>query len=196
MKRRLSTVLVLTSFALFAMMPRVYAVPIISAGSATVTNGDTFTIPISITGAVNLTSFQFDLAFGPSILQVTATGVTENAFFAQGDSTVFISGFVDNTAGSILGVADALIFQSPVNGDGVLADVEFKAIGAGTSPLTLSNVFLNLSDSGFSVTNGAVCVHPVGATTCGSSNVPEPGTVALLAMGLGLLTWRRRLNAF
>jgi hypothetical protein len=91
-----------------------HAIPIITAGSAIVNIGDTFTIPVSITDAVDLTSFQFDLSFNASILQVTSTGVTESAFFTQGDITLFNPGFVDNIAGQILGVSDALIFQSHV----------------------------------------------------------------------------------
>jgi hypothetical protein len=199
MKRTLVAALALASLA--TVLPlRVEAIPVVSVGSTTVGVGDTFTIPVSITDAVDLTSFQFDLPFGASILQVTATGVTENAFFTQGDITVFIPGFVDNTTGQILGVFDALIFQSPVNGSGVLANIEFEAVNGGISPLILSNVFLNFDDSGFLVTNGQVCVNPPGGTTCPPpGQVPEPGTLALLAAGLAVLTWagggRARANA-
>lgn len=186
--------LVLAFFLAVGLNPGTsHAIPIITAGSAIVNVGDTFTIPVSITDAVDLTSFQFDLSFNALILQVTVTGVTESAFFTQGDITVFISGIVDNTNGQILGVSDALIFQSPVNGSGVLVNIEFDAIALGISPLTLSNVFLNLSNSGFDVENGEVCVKSPTATTCEPGGaVPVPGTLALLMMGLAVLTWRRR----
>ena len=193
MQRTLRVVLALASFAMLALPPRVEAIPLVSVGSATVNVGDTFTIPVSITDALDLTSFQFDLSFNGLILQVTATGVTESPFFTKADGTVFIPGIVDNTTGQILGVSDALIFQSPVNGSGVLANIEFDAIALGLSPLTLSNVFLNLSDSGFDVVNGEVCVKSPAAAACEPAGaVPEPGTATLLAMGFALLTWRRR----
>jgi hypothetical protein len=190
----------LVSLAVVAMLAvpfQVHAIPIVSVGSATVTLGDIFTVPVSITDAVDLRSFQFDLSFNPSIVQVTPTGVTESPFFTQGDITVFVPGVVDNTNGNILGVADALIFQPSVNGSGVLANIEFQATGVGTSPLTLSNVFLNDLNTGFAVTNGSVCVNPPRGNTCTPTPpvVPEPGTLALLlAAGLALFTGRQRTN--
>lgn len=199
LRLRVVTVLAFTLLAAAAFSPRSEAVPILSVGSATVAVGDTFTIPVSITDAVDLTSFQFDLSFDALILQ--AIGVTESAFFTQGDITVFIPGFIDNTTGQILGVSDALLFQPSVNGSGVLANIEFTAIGAGTSALTLSNVFLNLSDTGFTVTHGEVCVTSPTAPTCapgggggGGGQVPEPGTLALLTIGFAALNWRRWTN--
>ena len=181
------------ALASLALSSHVQAIPLVSVGSATVAVGDTFTIPISITDAADLTSFQFDLSFGASLLQVTATGVTEDAFFTQGDITVFIPGFVDNTAGQILGVSDALLFQPAVNGSGIVAHVEFTAAAAGTTPLALSNVFLNLLDTGFTVTSGEVCVTSPAAPACVPGGVvPEPGSLALLAAGLAFLGWRQR----
>ena len=134
---------VMTLFLMLSGMPQFgHAAPMISVGSATVNEFDTFTIPVSITDAVDLASWQFNLSFGPTILQVTATGVTESNFFTQGDITVFVPGFVDNALGHIFGVADALIFQPAVNGSGVLAYIEFTANAAGVSPLALSNSIL------------------------------------------------------
>jgi hypothetical protein len=170
----------------------------VSVGSATVTVGDIFTIPFSITNAVNVFNFQFDLLFNPSILQLGPNGVTDTPFFNQGDSTLLVA----FALGGDLFVSDSQngFTQSPVNGSGVLANIEFQAIAPGTSPLTLSGVILNdgvVSD--FSVTNGSVCVNPLRGNTCaqggGGGNVPEPGPLALLfAAGLALLTWRQRTS--
>ena len=95
--------------------------------------------------------------------------------------------------GQILGTSDALFIQPPVNGDGVLVDIEFHADAPGISPLTLSNTFLNLLDTGFAVTNGSVCVLAPGSSVCVSGgSVPEPGALILFSAALGLLVLRHR----
>jgi hypothetical protein len=62
-----------------------------------------------------------------------------------------------------------------------LANIEFTALVSGAPPLTLSNVFLNLSNQGFEIGNGAITV------------TPEPGSLVLLAGGLAFLAAGRRL---
>src|SRR6516162_3662968 len=62
--------------ALVAPNPsRAVPLPVLTAGSDTVNVGDVFTIPISIANVVALTSFQFDLAFDPTI--ITALSFTD-----------------------------------------------------------------------------------------------------------------------
>lgn len=159
----------------------VEATPEISAPFVTVGVGDTFTIPISITDAVDLTSWQFDLAFNPGI--VRANSVTEGPFLSSSgtQSTAFVPGFLDNAGGNILAVADFFTdFSTPPSGDGILANIEFLALAPGVSPLTLSNVFLNLLDQGFEINNGQI-------TVTGTTTVPEPATLLLLASGLAVL---------
>ena len=72
----------------------VEAVPIVSVGSATVGVGDLVTIPVSITDAVELTSWQFDLAFDPTVVQGNA--VTEGPFWSDFGDTFFVAGVIDN----------------------------------------------------------------------------------------------------
>jgi hypothetical protein len=161
-------------------------VSVISPGSEIV--GNSFTVSITITGAADLYAFQFDLGFDPTVLQ--ATSVAEGAFLPSGGTTFLVPGTIDNVAGVISSVADTLVGPvSGVNGNGDLIDVNFDAVGTGTSALTLANeIFLDstLTDVTDSVTftGSAVTVSP--------SIVPEPATLALVVLGIVSLEVIRR----
>jgi hypothetical protein len=182
MTRTLLAALALASLVMLHPLPS-QAVPVISAPFVTVGVGDTFAIPISITGITDLTFWQFDLAFNPAI--VNANSVTEGPFMSAFGATLFTPGVIDNVAGLISLVANSYVdFPPDPSGSGVLAEIEFTALGPGVSPLTFSNLFLNLSDLEFSITNGQIKVT-------GTARVPEAATLALLASGLVLLGVRR-----
>ena len=51
----------------------------VSAGSANVHVGDTFNIPVSVSDVSDLFSFQFDLSFDPTILELQS--ISEGSFF-------------------------------------------------------------------------------------------------------------------
>lgn len=170
------------------------AVPIVSItpSSIVVSPGQNFSLDISITDAIDLYAFEFDLAFDPAIL--SAGSITEGPFLPTGGAaTFFIDGTIDNTAGTIAFTADSLLTAiQGVDGSGILARVDFQSLGVGTSSVTLSNVIL-LDSAGGDITattvDGGVTVHqPV-------TGVPEPSTWLLLATGcVGLLGygWRHR----
>ena len=186
---RVRVALVVTCLVLAALPISAYAVavPTITASSATVNVGDTFHILISISSPTEVDSWQFDLAFTASLLK--ANSVTEGSFLSESGTktTLFSPGVIDNGTGHITLVTDSFVDLPPgPSGSGVLADISFTALAPGVSPLTLSNVFLNDLDSGFLTTNGQVTIR--------GAAVPEPMTVALLAMGLGAAVcnqWRR-----
>jgi hypothetical protein len=163
----------------------------ISLGSQIDVAPNLFVVPVTITDAIDVTSWTFDLRYDPLDVQVNVacdpfsgdvycslfTGpVTEGDFFASGSPfNVLNPGFVAVDAitlaqtGLLFAVNGAFGGLSPgASGNGVLAYVEFLTVGAGTSDVTLENV----------------SVTPV----------PEPSTLALLATGF-LLSRRRWLKA-
>ena len=186
MIRAFLAVLAITSLVMLQPI-QVAADPVISAPFVTVGVGDTFTIPVSITGATDVTSWQFDLAYIPSI--VKASSVTEGPFMSAFGNTLFTAGVIDNVSGLISLVADSYVDLPPdPSGSGVLAKIEFTALAPGVSPLNLANVFVNDLDAGFQATNGQVTVT--------GKLVAEPATLTLLGLGLGAalglrLRWRR-----
>jgi general secretion pathway protein D len=153
----------------------------VSVGSAAVGVGDLVTIPVFIDDATDLTFWQFDLAFDPAVVQ--ANTITEGPFLLAFGATLFGAGVIDNGAGLISLVTNAYVDLPPnPAGDGILAEVQFLALASGTSPLVLSNVFLNLSTDGFETENGQITV-----TGDVPPAVPEPATMVLMTSGIALL---------
>jgi hypothetical protein len=164
----------------------------ISLGSRIPIDATTFALPIDITGAVNVSSWTFDLTYDPTDVQVNTgctpfidvycdfiTGpVTEGGFFASGvPFNVLNPGFIDldpitlAQTGSLFGVNDTYGGPPPSpSGDGVLAYVEFTQLGDGDSPI---------------VVNGSATSDVA---------VPEPCTLVLLTTGLFAPRLRRALR--
>ena len=173
-------------------IPEAAMAPVLTAGSDTVDVGDVFTIPISISNVAGLTSFQFDLAFDPTV--ITALGFTdagtdfEAAAVAGGGFLTGITGFIDDTTGLLSGIADSisgLVTGTGLTPAGVLVDIQFQALAVGISPLTLSNAFLTDNGVPLSSDNGDFLLQDGQVTVIGPATAPEPATLVLLAAALG-----------
>ena len=165
------------SWLVLAICPLpVWAEPTISAGSATVGVGDTFTIQVSISGAEGLSTWQFDLAFDPMILKANSV--------SEGDLPLLSAGAINNDSG-LINVISGSFMDADLKElfEGVLAVIEFEALAAGTSPLTLLDVQLGFGQTTADLEDGSVTVN---------TQIPEPGTLALVALATGGFALRRR----
>ena len=165
------------------------SIPIVSVDplSSSVSLGSNFTLDVNIANVTDLYAFQFDIGFGPSVLQ--ATNVVEGSFLPSGGFTFFIPGTIDNSAGAITFIADTLLGPGPgVNGSGTLVMLQFLASGVGTSAIDISNLILldsNLNQIDASVEDGMVTV---------TSPIPEPNGILIVAFALALMTGALRRN--
>ncbi len=145
--------------------------------SSSVSLGGNFTLDINIANVTDLYAFQFDIGFGPSVLQ--AMGVLEGPFLATGGNTSFFPGFIDNGAGNITFIADTLLGPGPgVNGGGTLVILQLLASGVGTSTIDISNLILldsSLNQIDATTESGMVTV---------TSPIPEPSGILMVGFGL------------
>ena len=138
---------------------------------------DQFLLPIEISGASGLQNWQFDLFFDIAVVQlvdpIDGTSGIYGARFTPGDPdslSFILGGFPFNGLGEVDGVAGAYpsLLSGP-SGDGLLAFILFEYL-----PDQQTN------DPGFGVGNESI------------QQVPEPSTLALLALGLFAFGARRR----
>ncbi len=154
--------------------------------------GETFSLNIVASDVIDLYGFQFDIAFNPSIL--AAQSIAEGAFLSSGGATFFIPGTIDNVAGLISFNADTLIGEiSGMSGSGILALLDFSAVGVGVSSINLSSP--TLLDSNFQNITADIVAGSVQVQAQGGS-VPEPASLWLVVPGIGWLTANRRSRRF
>jgi hypothetical protein len=98
--------------------------------------GGPYTVPISITGASQISSVSITVTYNPAVLRLRAT--TEGSFMRAGGVPATFTQQPDATAGRI----DIAIVRSGdvtgVAGTGLLAALLFDAIGAGPANLAVT----------------------------------------------------------
>jgi MYXO-CTERM domain-containing protein len=155
-------------------------------GTTNTSTGSSFVVNIEVSAVTDLYGYQFDIGFNPTV--VSATMVTEGAFLPTGGATTFFPGSIDNALGTITFNAGLLGGLAGVNGGGTLIQVQFQAVAAGSSTITMTNaVLLDSFGQGITVTTTGGMVN-----VTGTSMVPEPTSAVLGTFGLALVAMLRR----
>lgn len=183
--------LLLLLFVLSALPATADPILLIDPSPRTVNQGDTFSFDIFIQDAIDLYGFQFDLTFDPTLF--SAISVAEGAFLDAAGTGLFLPGDIDNLIGTVSFVANSLLGPtSGVTGSGVLATMNFTALGVGTSPFSFANVLLldsTLTESLYTTVSGSVTADVP------TASVPEPSTLLFVGIGLAFAALRRRRGA-
>ena len=98
--------------------------------------GGPYTVPVSITGASQLTTISLTIFYDPNILSVRT--VLEGSFMRQGGTDVAFVQQVDGNAGRIDLTATRTADPTGAAGSGLLAAVLFEAVGPGNATFNVS----------------------------------------------------------
>jgi len=109
--------------------------------SLSVNNGSSFQVDVVVSPLVPIAGAQFNLSFNSNLVSVNSI-VEGNLFKQNGAQTYFMTGNIDNVAGTVKNVACSIIGNNSVNTQGVLATIYFTAKSTGDCPLVLSNVIV------------------------------------------------------
>jgi hypothetical protein len=171
---------------LLLTLPQAQSLPLLSIGPAMsqVQSGADITVPVTVTDIADLYAYQFDVNYSPGVLDAQA--VQEGPFLRPG-GTIFLPGQIDNNTGTIGAIAGTRIGQAPgVSGNGLLAAVSFRVIGAGSSPIAFSRITLldsQLQGISFQTAASSVAI------------VPEADTLILVIIGVPVgVAFRRRAS--
>ena len=164
------------------------AVVSVSGPAQPVSQGSQFTVNIVVQPNNAIAGAQFTFSFNPALVTVNSVG-EGNLLNQNGASTYFTPGQINNTSGTVTGVAGAIVTPGQtVSTTGTLAVITLTAGSIrGTSALSLSNVVvgdINGQAVTFSTANGQISVDraPV-LSAIGSKtvNVGSPLTFTISA---------------
>ena len=197
MKKKYIRIGILSLFLLSGLTGMAVAETLVNVSPSTqnVAKGETFTINVTIDPDTAIAGAQFDLSFNASL--VSAESVTEGDMLSQdGASTYFNPGIIDNTAGTITGVAGAITTSgATVSSPGVFATIRMTAkMVDGTSQLNLPNVIvgdINAHPISTTVNDGSVIVGAL----CGDLNGDGKITAADAVIALEIAAGSRSFDA-
>jgi hypothetical protein len=103
--------------------------------------GGPYLVPVYINGVSRVSTITLTLTFNPSALRIRT--IQEGSFLRQGSVQVSFTPKIDAAIGRV----DLTFVRTGdtigASGTGLIAGIMFDAIGAGTSPITISGVATN-----------------------------------------------------
>jgi hypothetical protein len=148
-----------------------------------VTPGEQFTINIIVEPNNPIAGAQFNMIFNPSL--VTVNNVSKGNLFSKNNaSTYFIPGTINNSSGTITGVAEAIIGTGQtISESGILAVITMTAGSTlGSCPLNLSSVIIgdvngqplltNMINGNITIANMALTNMTAASTTPAMATTP------------------------
>ena len=146
----------------------------IDPSSQIVSPEETFTVNVSCVPGQPIKSFEFQLSFNASLLQVNS--VTEGDIF-DGYDTFFNAGIINNVTGTVVDIYGLIMGSGNVTGSGTFVTISCTAKDvSGTSTLALSSVGVTNETAYVSITvnNGTVQVDATAPEI--TDNSPATGT--------------------
>lgn len=131
--------------------------------------GDSFSVHVFGSDFIDLFAYQILISYDPTIL--SPDSITEGSFLSSAGTTAFFGDFLD---GNIVLLDILLDATTGASGSGVLATLGFTGLASGVSPLVFSDFVLQDSVGGLIEADARN----------GTATIPEPSSLALLAIGL------------
>ncbi|MBK8467448.1 MAG: hypothetical protein IPL32_16650 [Chloracidobacterium sp.] len=125
----------------------------VELASVTASTGKETIVPVSVQGIANkgVISYEFDLRYDPSVMQPLVNPVDMKNTVSRGLSVV--------TNATEPGLLRVVVYGAyPIDGDGLLLNLRFTAVGASgsVSPISFERIMFNEGESRVAVTDGKI----------------------------------------
>lgn len=176
--------LILTTTHAYGLSVQLSPTPVTLPGS-----GNTFQIQVMVTGADNLTGFQFDIDYDPAIVTIQNNGdVTPGAWFkSTGNIVLPLGPDIDNTSGKLTYGAALLGANAGLSAAGAMAVITFTVTDRKAGTLYLNNVQIRNLQAGASQPPDATQNAALILSGSGTPDPPQEQTyqIAFSTVGKG-----------